>query len=160
MHPARIHLSLLLALAATLSSCASIFAGSSSNVQVTSTPSGAKFTSSAGVSGVTPAAVSLPNGLDVSFSFEGVDGYEPAEHVSHPRMSGWIVGNILLGGIVGLIVDIVNPDTRVHKDIRIELTPSDNNASADEGEMPGEVEDASPNSSEEPHEIEVESLNN
>lgn len=95
-------------------SCASIVAGSNSDVQVISNPPGLEFRTDTGLHGVTPQLVSLPNGRTVNFMWE-VNG-TPGSTTSKPHISGWIAGNILFGGILGIIVDVVNPQARVHKD--------------------------------------------
>lgn len=116
---------LLLALSALpLASCATIMNSDGfTAVDVESTPPGARFTANVpGVAGVTPAVVDLPNGKAVAFEFT-LDGHEGATVLAKPRLSGWVVGNILFGGIIGIVVDAVNSDARVHRDVSVGLVP-------------------------------------
>ncbi|MCP3917303.1 MAG: hypothetical protein GY711_17290 [bacterium] len=113
---------LLAPLVLLLASCASIVAGETTEVEVTTLPAGAAFnTGPLGVEGVTPATVELPNGEEVTFYFE-LEGHEPASFVSDPRMSGWVVGNLLFGGLIGIIIDMSNSRSRIHSDIEVELS--------------------------------------
>lgn len=121
---------LLLTLA---SSCASIMNSNGfKTIEVSSNPPGASFTSdAAGVTGVTPAAVQMPNGKPVTFRFT-LDGHEPQQLVARPRMSGWVVGNILFGGIIGLVIDVVNDNSMIHRDVSVNLLPLEQPAPSEE----------------------------
>ena len=106
-----------------LSSCASIINGKTSTVEIVSTPPGATFTGNYdGVSGVTPAVVDLPNGKPVTISFQ-MDGYIDSSMVSKPHMSGWVIGNIIFGGIIGIVIDIAGNGAYIHKDMDISMLP-------------------------------------
>ncbi|MHC8411033.1 peptidase associated/transthyretin-like domain-containing protein [Pseudomonas sp. Hz4] len=104
------------ALAATLltSGCASIVGDSKYPVNVSSTPSGANFTitNKAGVivhNGSTPNTVTLPSGrgyfkgeaYTITFKKEG---YADANATLETSMSGWYWGNIVFGGLIGMLV--------------------------------------------------------
>lgn len=110
-------------------SCASIMAGKVSNVDVVSA-SGRPVVFSTNLANVqeatTPALLTLPNGKPVTFRF----GDE--QYISKPSMSGWFVGNLLLGGVFGILVDIVSPSARVHSKIVLDdLTPEEALAKAE-----------------------------
>ncbi|WP_137805534.1 hypothetical protein [Pseudomonas sp. G(2018)] len=109
------------ALTATLltSGCASIVGDSKYPVNVSSTPSGANFTvqNKDGVvvhSGSTPNSVTLPSGrgyfkgetYTITFKKEG---YADTTAKLDTSMSGWYWGNILFGGLIGMLV--VDPMT-------------------------------------------------
>lgn len=102
-----------LALLAVLTSCASIMTGSDDSVTVNSMPSGAYFTTNIGVSGYTPKVVSVPASQDLIVEYRK-KGYEPQSVVLESRMSAWVAGNLILGGLIGIAVDVVNPDSRTH----------------------------------------------
>ena len=107
-----------------LCSCASIMVGNDSSIEVDSVPSGVAFTTNyAGMEGVTPAKLNVPNGDVLEVSFVVPAGFQQMEYTSEPSMSGWIVGNILFGNVVGLAIDFINDDSRTHNDIRVELVP-------------------------------------
>jgi hypothetical protein len=110
---------ILLILATLLNSCASIVSKSNYDVSVTSSPSEAKFsiTKSDGIvihSGRTPAIVSLASGngyfskAHYVLKFEK-NGYETKTYTLSPSISGWYWGNILFGGLIGML--IVDPIT-------------------------------------------------
>ena len=111
----------LTALTATLltSGCASIVGDSKYPVNVSSTPSGAHFTiqNKDGVivhNGATPNTVTLPSGrgyfkgeaYTITFKKEG---YADTSAKLETSMSGWYWGNLLFGGLIGMLV--VDPMT-------------------------------------------------
>lgn len=107
-----------------LSSCATVINGRTSTVEVASDPPGAAFTGDYdGVQGVTPAVVDLPNGTPVTITFV-MDGYAETKVVAKPKMSGWIAGNLLFGGIVGIIIDAAGSNAYVHKNMSVSLLPA------------------------------------
>ena len=116
--------------------CASIFDGGSKSVQINSNPQGAKVTVSNQEGKTlfiktTPAMVVLDRS---SGYFRGEDyklileeaGYEPYETHVTSTIDGWYFGNILLGGLVGmLIVDPMTGDmyTLSPMDVNCNLVP-------------------------------------
>ncbi len=94
-----------------LSSCASIFKGTSQSVSVTSTPSAAKVVVTTLVgdvpvfTGATPAQFKLTKTKEYQVTVT-LDGYQPAKSmISHDGIEGWFVGNLLCGGLLGMIID-------------------------------------------------------
>lgn len=108
-----------------LVSCASIVnSDGSTTVAVDTNPSGVRFsTSLAGVYGITPAQVTLPNSHPVEFTFQN-PGQRKVTRTSRPRMSWWMAGNIVFGGLIGLVVDGLNPNACVHDDLIVDLAGS------------------------------------
>ena len=100
-------------------SCATILSDSSYPVSVNSNPSGANFTISnrAGQeiqSGMTPEMVTLKasSGYFKSETYKIVlskDGFEDNVYTLSSSLDGWYWGNILLGGVIGML--IVDPLT-------------------------------------------------
>ena len=101
------------------SSCASIVSKSNWPISIDSKPSGANVSivNKKGVevyNGRTPAALKLKSGsgffskesYTVSFS---MNGYESKKVNLECKLNGWYFGNILLGGIIGML--IVDPAT-------------------------------------------------
>jgi hypothetical protein len=94
--------------------CASIIHGGNRNVTVASNPAGAKVTISKTSgemvhSGSTPLTVSLsPKGSYFSGQRYNVKlelpGYRTAYAAITPEMSGWYWGNLVFGGLLGLLV--------------------------------------------------------
>jgi hypothetical protein len=109
----------LLACAAALActaGCATVIRGTQQDFAIQSTPPGATASLSTGQSCVTPCSLRLPRkeDFDVSFSMDGYDS--GTAHVT----SGWsragtqtfVIGNIILGGLVGMGVDASSGATR------------------------------------------------
>lgn len=108
----------VLALAA-LSGCATIAGNSSYPVTISSLPSESKFivTNESGKevhSGTTPSTVTLKSGAgyfdgekySVKYSKEG---YSDSLSVIDSSLSGWYIGNLLFGGLLGMLV--IDPAT-------------------------------------------------
>lgn len=96
-----------------LSGCASIFNGQTQSVAFKSEPDGANFTvtNRAGETihtGTTPATITLKRGAGY-FKSESYrvayskDGYAPREVMVTSTLSGWYIGNILVGGLIGML---------------------------------------------------------
>ncbi len=113
------------ALAASLAllstSCASIMTGKTDMLDVTSTPEGAHFSTNTGDSGMTPATLKVPSNRDVIFMFT-MAGYQDATKVSIPHRSKWIWGNVLIGGLIGIVVDLATDTSLTHDDVNVTLT--------------------------------------
>lgn len=111
----------ILGLLVTLVGCASIRHGTRQDISVNSTPSGAKVFVKGIHMATTPSIIELKRkDLDIVLRFEK-DGYEPVEVALHRTMDGWVWGNVLFGGFVGLAIDFI--DGAAYK-----LTPAEVNA--------------------------------
>jgi hypothetical protein len=95
---------LVLAISLSLSSCATIIHGSRQDVGFSSNPTGASVTINGVSFGNTPTVVKLKRS-DTQAVKISLDGYLPYEVVLTRKVDGWIAGNIIFGGIIGLIVD-------------------------------------------------------
>ncbi len=88
----------------TLSSCATVVCGIKQDVKITSQPPGAHVKINGADSGVTPSVASLArkhsHSIDVS-----KPGYQPQTRMLHAGMNQWIWGNLLIGGIIGMVID-------------------------------------------------------
>ena len=103
----RIGASILSALVAlTVTGCGTIMQGSKQDVAVSSTPTGAQISVDGQVAGVTPATLRLArkNGHLVRIE---LPGYQPFEMNLTRKVSSIVWGNIVFGGIPGLVVDAV-----------------------------------------------------
>ncbi len=103
----------VLALVLCGSSCASIVTGGTDDILITSQPDGAYFRTNLGQSGRTPQSISIPDDQPLSVSFR-LEGYEDQSASVGTRMSAWVLGNIVFGGLIGLVVDVA-ADGNVHK---------------------------------------------
>jgi hypothetical protein len=114
-HPARfVTLTALLCSALISGGCASIVHSGNRNVTITSDPSGAKASISRTGGEVvsvqtTPCTVSLDpkggyfKGQSYTLTLE-LTGYRSATVELRPTLSGWYFGNIVLGGLIGMVV--------------------------------------------------------
>lgn len=112
---------------AMLSACATLVNGSSQNVTVSTSPPGASCTldrvgARVGAIPATPGSVRLDkskNDLSVTCS---KDGYQTATTAHAPSFSGATFGNIIAGGVVGVVVDAASGANYSYPDdIRIDL---------------------------------------
>lgn len=87
-----------------LSSCASIISTSRQNVSITSSPSEAKVHINTVDVGQTPITHSLKRNQEHQVRIT-LDGYKPYEVILTKKLNSWFFGNILLGGLIGIIVD-------------------------------------------------------
>lgn len=118
------------------SGCASILSDSSYPVTINSNPSGANFTivDNAGLdvhSGVTPDTITLSasDGFFSSATYTiryQMAGYEEQSFQLKAGMDGWYIGNILFGGLIGML--IVDPATgamwKLPESVNVNLTPA------------------------------------
>jgi hypothetical protein len=107
------------AVAVALSGCASIINGQTQSMTIQSVPEGAEVsvTNRAGEkihTGTTPATLTLKRGAGYfqaeSYTISLVkEGFAAKELKIHGTMSGWYIGNLLFGGIIGMLA--VDPVT-------------------------------------------------
>jgi len=96
-----------------LYSCATIIHGSDQEVNITSDPASAEIvitTAKGGVSvweGTTPALIELPREDEYKVTVT-LEGYEAGEVYINQKLSTVFWGNILCGGVIGIIVDLSN----------------------------------------------------
>jgi hypothetical protein len=95
-----------IAMVMPLAACATIIHGATQNVGVTCSPSNAKVSIDHEANGETPLIVDLKRAQDHVVRVE-LAGYEPFEAVLTHHVSGWVWGNILIGGLIGLAVDAI-----------------------------------------------------
>lgn len=103
-----------LTLMVLLTGCASIIHGTKQNVVFTSQPPGAKITIDGIEYGTTPKSVELSRKGRLKGESSGkkeyavkieMEGYYPYEIKITRELDGLFFGNLLLGGIVGMIID-------------------------------------------------------
>lgn len=125
-----------------LAGCASIVSKSEYPVAIDSKPSGAEFTvtNRDGVvvhRGETPETITLPAGAGFFQSQRYTielehEGCKARTAVLDTSMDGWYIGNIVFGGLIGLL--IVDPATgamwKLPESVKYELKPEKKNSSA------------------------------
>jgi len=104
-----------------LSGCASVTRGTTENISIASTPSGALANvagTDAPFSCVTPCVVEVSRSADITVSISK-DGYQPQVIPLTREISGGggagFAGNLLLGGVVGMGVDAATGAAMDHK---------------------------------------------
>jgi hypothetical protein len=90
-----------------LSGCASIMHGTHQDVGISSTPTAATVTVDNVDVGKTPVIAHLAR-KDNHIVKINLDGYKPFEATMTRKTSGWVWGNIVFGGLVGLAVDAIS----------------------------------------------------
>lgn len=116
-------LSLILA-AGMLSSCASVINGRTQDVGISSNPAGATVTVDGINKGVTPCNLLLKRNESHTITIEK-EGYQPASATVSKGVSGWIWGNVLIGGLIGLGVDALTGGmwTLEPENVQVNMSP-------------------------------------
>lgn len=106
--------SVLILTALVITSCATIIHGSKQSVNISSHPSGAQITIDGVRHGLTPQVIDLRRkgrmqGESMSKTQYNVkvemEGYVPYEVVIKRTLDGWIFGNVIFGGLIGVVID-------------------------------------------------------
>lgn len=85
--------------------CATIIQPGPDRISVDSRPEGAKIYLDDKIVGVTPMVVELPRDSEAVFRIEK-EGYESTSVDRDKVMSGWVMGNLILGGPIGIAIDL------------------------------------------------------
>jgi hypothetical protein len=119
---------LALAVLSVFARCASVAHGRYQEVPVNSTPAGAAVAVECGNgvqnAGVTPVTVHLKRNADKCGLTLTHEGYEDASATFAKSISGWIWGNLFIGGIPGWIIDAADGAmyNRVPESVQINMT--------------------------------------
>lgn len=97
----------LLGLGLVLSGCATVINGTSQDFSVRTDPEGARANTTTGLACTTPCSFNLKRRHDLRIDLTK-EGYKPEYVLVQSRMGGAIAGNLLLGGLVGGVVDASN----------------------------------------------------
>jgi len=93
--------------ALTCSSCATVVNGLSQDIPISSHPPGAVVSVDGEQYGRTPLRVNLKRNKSHSVS-ASLEGYRTEHARIKPSLSGWVFGNVLLGGLIGFGVDLIS----------------------------------------------------
>jgi len=91
----------------SLAGCATIMHGTGQDVGFGSSPTSAKITVDNQRSATTPTVMKLSRKDNHIVRIE-LDGYLPYEATLTRGVSGWVWGNLVVGGLVGLAVDAIS----------------------------------------------------
>ena len=89
----------------TFTGCATIVHGRHQDVGIASTPSDANARLDS-MTVKTPSTLHLKRNQSYSVNIEK-EGYESASATFTSHLSGWLWGNVLFGGLIGLLVDFI-----------------------------------------------------
>ncbi len=95
---------LCVALVVMFSGCGTLKHGSTQDIKISSNPVGASVTIDGSEYGETPVTVELPRKQNHTISVS-LAGYQNFQILVDRKWSKWAIGNILLGGPIGLIID-------------------------------------------------------
>ncbi len=84
--------------------CASIVHGTKQDEMFLSEPTGAEILIDNMAQGTTPKTLPLKRSLDHTVTIK-LAGYQPATFKLTRGISGWVFGNVLFGGVIGIVVD-------------------------------------------------------
>ena len=87
--------------------CASIMHGTTQKIGISSSPTGATVTVDNQMLGSTPLFADLKRGKEHVVTIE-MAGYEKSQLTLTKSVSGWVWGNIVFGGLIGLAVDAIS----------------------------------------------------
>ncbi len=108
-----------------LGSCATIISGSRQTIKISSQPSQATVFINEVKIGKTPLEKSLKRNQEYNVVIK-LDGYQPYETLIKKEFNAWYIGNILFGGIIGLVVDPITG-------AMYKLSPKELNANLNKG---------------------------
>lgn len=106
----------------SVTSCCSLLNGHSQDVNIAASPAGARLYVDGVDKGTVPQAVSVSRTGSHTIRIEA-PGYAPYETKLNSSCSGWALGNLLLGGIIGLAIDFATGSIWVYDDVNATLTP-------------------------------------
>lgn len=95
-----------------LSGCATITGGTGpQKIKVASNPSGATVLVDGQPCAMTPTVLCLDRKVEHRIQLEK-DGYTLAEADLKPKINPWIFGNVVVGGLIGVVVDLATDSER------------------------------------------------
>ncbi|MFO0824161.1 MAG: PEGA domain-containing protein [Gemmataceae bacterium] len=116
----------VLGLLATSTGCATVVSrgGRDQNVTISADTPGATVLVDGQPSGTTPATVPLSRKSDHTVEVVA-PGYETAHLTVRRRFNPWVFGNLIIGGPIGLVIDIVSDSTHTLSpdELKVNLKP-------------------------------------
>lgn len=98
---------LFLLLSSMLVSCATIMHGTHQSIGISSNPTNASLWLDRNYVGNTPLIIEMSRKDNHLLRIE-LEGYQPYEVTFTKEVSGWVFGNIVFGGVIGLAVDAIS----------------------------------------------------
>jgi len=116
----------VLVLLLVFSGCATIMAGGPDRIPVSTNPPGATvFVDNIPV-GQTPVMITLDRQHSSGVIRIELPGFAPVSIVRSTSINGWFWANLCIGGLLGIVIDLVTGDVKAFDDapIAIGLTPA------------------------------------
>jgi len=131
-----VSLVVVLAVAVGVAGCASIMHGTGQKLNIASEPAGATVSVDDEVVGVTPVVAKLRRNDPHTIAVK-LDGYQPFQIRTTRHMDGWVLGNLVFGGPLGLIIDFTDGAAYKLKpqDIAAQLARSNASAKVENGTL-------------------------
>lgn len=98
---------LAISILASLTSCATIIHGTRQSIGIASNPTNASVWVDKNYAGTTPMIVEMSR-KDNHIVMIELDGFQPYEVIFSRQISGWALGNVVFGGVIGLAVDAIS----------------------------------------------------
>ena len=89
----------------SLSSCATIVNGSNQNIMIDSEPQGAEIIIREKLRGATPMELTFKRDTKDYVVTLRKDGYKDVDVELRRTFNGWFIGNIIFGGVIGMVID-------------------------------------------------------
>ena len=105
---------------ASIIGCATIISGRMQSLPVTSSPDGAIVTMGT-LRQQTPCTLELDRRMGVYQIKIEKEGYEPMTVTLKKGVNGWVFGNIIFGGIIGIVIDMVSGSASAFKPSEVEV---------------------------------------
>ncbi len=121
----------LCAMAVMITACATVMQGKRQDFSIASTPPGARVMVDGGEVGTTPFVAALRR-KDKHLIRVELEGYQPFELSVARKTSGWVWGNLLLGGIPGLAIDAITGSMYKLKPEQVQATLTQSTAAIDQ----------------------------
>jgi len=121
-------------LALALSSCATLMNSDMVEVPVLTTPEQATLTVN-GTHYTSPATVLVPRGHGNFLLYIEKEGYKPVNVLLRQSRDGWLWGDLVMGGPVGIAVDFITGDAYDVEPASVNVNLSEKSSSLDTSEM-------------------------
>ena len=102
-----VSLPVVLVMALGVPACASIMNGTGQKLNIASEPAGAAVLVDGEAVGNTPVVAKMSRNERHTITVK-LEGYQPFEVKTSRHMNGWVIGNLVFGGPLGLIIDFAD----------------------------------------------------
>ena len=120
----------------TLIGCATIVAPGPDRIPVNTNPPGAKIFLDGRLVGTSPMQLAVDRKDEAQVRVE-LDGYEPVTIDRDKELNAWFIGNLLIGGLIGVTIDLItsNQGKYAETPIYLVLSPKGRSVSSAEDQI-------------------------